>query len=192
MPNLYIIAGCNGAGKTTASYTLLPHILNCREFVNADSIAAGLSPFEPQGVAFEAGRIMLQRIRQLMNEGEDFAFETTLSTRSYVSLVKKAQEHGYTVTLVYFWLHSSEQAMERVALRVSKGGHHIPADVIKRRYDRGINNLFHLYISACDYWLVVDNSDQEPELVAEGETNLPDIIYNTDIWNIIKQQVSWP
>ncbi|QEC54270.1 zeta toxin [Anseongella ginsenosidimutans] len=192
MPNLYIIAGCNGAGKTTASYTLLPQILNCREFVNADSIAAGLSPFEPDGVAFEAGRIMLRRIRQLMNEREDFAFETTLSTRSYVSLVREAQGKGYIITLVYFWLRSFEQAMERVRIRVSKGGHHIPTDVIKRRYDRGIDNLFHLYIPACDYWLVVDNSGKEPDMVAEGETNLPEVIYNTDIWDIIKEQGRWP
>ena len=95
MPNLYIIAGCNGAGKTTASYTILPQILHCREFVNADSIAAGLSPFNPESVAFEAGRIMLQRIHQLKNEKVDFAFETTLSTRSYVSLIKTAKEDGY-------------------------------------------------------------------------------------------------
>lgn len=94
MPNLYIIAGCNGAGKTTASYTILPEILNCKEFVNADNIAAGISPFNPEGVAFEAGRIMLSRIQKLLNEGVDFAFETTLATRSYVPLVKKAPTFG--------------------------------------------------------------------------------------------------
>ncbi|MBO9566302.1 MAG: zeta toxin family protein [Niastella sp.] len=128
MPNLYIIAGCNGAGKTTASFTILPEILNCKEFVNADSIAAGLSPFNPDNVALEAGRIMLQRINQLMNEKIDFAFETTLATRSYVQLIKRAQEIGYEVTLLFFWLNSPEIAVERVAKRVSKGGHHIPGD----------------------------------------------------------------
>lgn len=103
MPSLYIIAGCNGAGKTTVSFTMLPEILKCKEFVNADAIAAGLSPFNVESVAFEAGRIMLQRIQQLMVEKEDFAFETTLSTRSYVSLIKKARTNGYKVTLLYFW-----------------------------------------------------------------------------------------
>src|ERR1700761_9296441 len=106
MPNLYIIAGCNGAGKTTASYTILPEILNCREFVNADAIAAGLSPFNPENVAIEAGRIMLTRIKALMQAGEDFAIEITLATKSYISLIKEARNLGYKVTLVYFWLSS--------------------------------------------------------------------------------------
>jgi len=140
MPNLYIIAGCNGAGKTTASYTILPEILDCREFVNADNIAAGLSPFNPESVAIEAGRIMLKRIDELLNEGADFALETTLSTRSYVPFIKKAKQAGYEVTLLYFWLDSPQTAYNRVAKRVSEGGHDIPIDVIKRRYFRGIKN----------------------------------------------------
>ncbi len=130
MPNLYIIAGCNGAGKTTASYSILPEILNCREFVNADNIAAGLSPFNPASVVFEAGRIMLTRIRKHIEEKVDFAFETTLATRSYVSLIKEAKAAGYHVTLVYFWLDSPEQAIKRVAKRVSDGGRHIPDEAI--------------------------------------------------------------
>ncbi len=120
MPNLYIIAGCNGAGKTTASFTVLPDILNCREFVNADNIAAGLSPFNVESVAISAGRIMLLRMDELMNDGVDFAFETTLSTRSYVSFIKKAQQLGYQVTLLYFWLSNPENAIQRVAKRVSQ------------------------------------------------------------------------
>lgn len=131
MPNLYIISGCNGAGKTTASYTVLPEILNCKEFVNADNIAAGLSPFNPESVAFESGRLMIQRINELLAHKVDFAFETTLSTRSYISFVKKAKEIGYEVTLLYFWLSSPEMAIERVAKRVSKGGHNIPTEVIE-------------------------------------------------------------
>src|ERR1700743_3459001 len=123
MPNLYIIAGCNGAGKTTASYTVLPEILNCKEFVNADNIAAGISPFNPESVAVEAGRLMLSRIRELMKDCVDFAFETTLATRSYVSLVRKAKEIGYKVTLLFIWLDSPATAMRRVADRVAKGGH---------------------------------------------------------------------
>lgn len=158
MPQLYIIAGCNGAGKTTASYTVLPEMLGCREFVNADEIAKGLSPFNPESVAIEAGRLMLQRMDDLLSGGEDFAFETTLATRSYVKFVERAQTKGYFVTLLYFWLPTPEQAIERVATRVSEGGHHIPSDVIRRRYANGIRNLTTLYTPICDYWIIYDNS----------------------------------
>ena len=189
MPNLYIIAGCNGAGKTTASYTVLPEMLNCQEFVNADNIAAGISPFNPTSVAVRAGRIMLSRIDELMDEGADFAFETTLSTKSYVSLIKEARALGYKITLVYFWLASPEEAMARVATRVSKGGHDIPQDVIKRRYYGGINNLFKLYQPICDYWLIVNNTNGKSEFIADGEYDFSEIIYNNDIWNNINKQV---
>jgi len=162
MPNLYIISGCNGAGKTTASFAVLPEILDCKEFVNADSIAAGLSPFNPESVAMEAGRLMLQRIDQLMSEQVDFAFETTLAARSYVQLIKSAKETGYRVTLLYFWLSSPAVAKERVARRVSMGGHNIPAGVIERRYFAGIRNLVNLYLSACDNWMVINNLGSHP------------------------------
>lgn len=130
MPNLYIIAGCNGAGKTTAAYTILSEVLNCREFVNADHIAFCLSPLNPEHAALAAGRIMLKRIRELLKRRSDFAFETTLSTLSYVSLIRTAHLNGYKVSLLYFWLSSPELAIQRVERRISKGGHHIPADVI--------------------------------------------------------------
>jgi len=188
MPNLYIIAGCNGAGKTTASFTILPEMLNCREFVNADAIAAGLSPFNPESVAIEAGRIMLTRIKALMQAGEDFAIETTLATKSYISLIKEAKNLDYKVTLVYFWLSSWQEALQRVAARVKKGGHFIPDDVVERRYQAGINNLHQLYISACDYWAIFNNTSGQPQLIASGELNSPITIYNTDIWNIINKQ----
>ena len=158
MPKLYIIAGCNGAGKTTASYTVLPEMLGCREFVNADEIAKGLSPFNPESVAIEAGRLMLQRMDDLLSEGEDFAFETTLATRSYVKFVEWTQAKGYFVTLLYFRLPTPEQAIERVATRVSEGGHNIPSDVIRRRYANGIRNLTTLYTPIGDYWTIYDNS----------------------------------
>lgn len=187
MPNLYIISGCNGAGKTTASYTILPEILNCKEFVNADNIAAGISPFNPEGVAFEAGRIMLSRIQELLNEGADFAFETTLATRSYVRLVKKAQEVGYKVSLLYFWLSSPTIAIERVAKRVSKGGHDIPLDVIERRYYRGIKNLHQLYMPVCNEWTLVDNMDLAPDVIAKSDS-FGETVFNTDIWDRIIQQ----
>src|SRR5882762_3342627 len=137
MPNLYVIAGCNGAGKTTTSYTVLPEILNCKEFVNADEIARGLSPFQPETVSFQAGRIMLNRIKELLKFKNDFGFETTLATRSYVSLINDARQQGYTIVLLYFWLESIELAKARVKERVAKGGHNIPATVIERRYKRG-------------------------------------------------------
>jgi predicted ABC-type ATPase len=168
VPNLYIIAGCNGAGKTTASFTVLPEILNCNEFVNADGIAAGLSPFNPESVAMDAGRLMLQRIDQLKSKQVDFAFETTLAARSYVPFIKASREMDYRVTLLYFWLSSPVVAKERVAKRVSMGGHNIPADVIVRRYFAGIRNLINLYVPLCDNWLVINNLGGSPELIAAG------------------------
>ncbi len=168
--NLYIIAGCNGAGKTTASFTVLPEMLKCREFVNADEIAAGLSPFNPEGVAIQAGRLMIERIIHLLKEGETFAFETTLATRSYVKLIQQAKRRGYFVTLLFFSLSTPEQAIRRVAKRVSLGGHNIPTDVILRRYDAGLHNLFRLYMPICDYWALYDNSDCPAVKIAYGET----------------------
>jgi len=188
MPNLYIVAGCNGAGKTTASYTVLPELFDCQEFVNADNIAAGISPFNPESVAVAAGRIMLQRIDELMNVGVDFAIETTLSTKSYVSLIKEAKSKDYEVTLLYFWLNSPQTAVKRVAKRVSQGGHHIPDDVIFRRYYRGINNLLHLYIPICDYWIVNNNMGVDPEIVSKGSKTMGEMILNNDIWETIKKQ----
>ncbi|MEG1621915.1 MAG: zeta toxin family protein [Alistipes sp.] len=161
MPKLYIIAGCNGAGKTTASYTVLPEMLDCREFVNADEIAKGLSPFNPESVAIEAGRLMLHRMDDLLAEGANFAFETTLAARSYARFVERAHERGYFVTLLYFWLPTFEQAIERVATRVSEGGHNIPTDVIRRRYANGIKNLTTLYTPICDYWVIYNNSSAD-------------------------------
>ena len=182
VPDLYIISGCNGSGKTTASYTILPEILNCMEFVNADNIAYGLSPFNPESAALESGRIMLKRIRELMVARVDFAFETTLSTRSYVSLVKQAQQAGYRVSLLYFWLGSPELAIARVAKRVSNGGHHIPADVIRRRYYRGIYNLYKLYMPVCDKWTLIANMDLSPQVIAKYDST-GKMIFNKNTWD---------
>lgn len=164
--HLYIIAGCNGAGKTTASYTILPEIIKCREFVNADEIARGLSPFQPEKVAFEAGRIMIDRINELLKENESFAFETTLSTRSYKNKILSARKQGYTITLLFFWLNNVELAKERVKIRVQEGGHNIPEKVIERRYLKGIYNLFDLYLPVIDGALIFDNSYGKHELIA--------------------------
>lgn len=187
MPNIYIISGCNGAGKTTASFTVLPEMLNCDEFVNADEIARGLSPLNPDKAAIEAGRIMLTKIDKLIKSRSDFAFETTLTTKSYVKLISKAKVHGYEVTLLYFWLDSVELAKERVKTRVLEGGHNIPEPVIERRYFAGISNLFRLYISICDYWMIFNNSKPPSELIAEGYLDSEIEIKNKLIFETIKQ-----
>src|SRR5271155_1333387 len=132
MPHLYIIAGPNGAGKTTAAMTLLPEYLHVREFVNADEIARGLSPFNAEGVAMQAGRIMLERMKALVDAGEDFTFETTLASRSFAPFIRNARAHGYKTHLVFLWIADAAVSVDRVALRVSRGGHHIPEDVIRR------------------------------------------------------------
>ena len=165
--NLYIIAGRNGAGKTTASFTILPEILNCKEFVNADEIAKGLSPFQPEKVSFEAGRIMLKRIDELFLENENFAFETTLATKTYKEKVLNAKKEGYFVTLLFFWLKNTELAKERVKTRVLEGGHNIPEDIIERRYLNGIINLFDIYLPIVDQVLIFDNSEGKHKLIAE-------------------------
>ena len=164
--NIYIIAGCNGAGKTTASFTILPEIIRCKEFVNADEIAKGLSPFQPEKVAIEAGRLMLNRINELIYTNKTFAFETTLSTKSYKNKLVEAQKKGYTVTLIFFWLQSAELAKERVKVRVSEGGHNIEPDIIERRYLKGIKNLFDIYLLIADGALIFDSSEGIPRLLA--------------------------
>ena len=187
--HLYIIGGPNGAGKTTASYSVLPKILHCKEFVNADEIARGLSPFNPESVAIEAGRLMLSRIKDLLSKNESFSIETTLATRSYFRLIEKAHQQGYEVTLLYFWLKSPEQAMERVAERVSKGGHNIPQDIIVRRYYEGIDNLFKIYMPIVDTWILVNNSETPRSIVASGGNNQERIIRNSVLFNQIEEYV---
>lgn len=190
--NLYIIAGCNGAGKTTASFTVLPEMLKCHEFVNADEIAAGLSPFNPEGVALQAGRLMIDRIINLLKEGETFAFETTLATRSYVKLIQQAKRRGYFVTLVFFSLSTAEQAVRRVAKRVSLGGHHIPTDVIFRRYTAGLQNLFQLYMPVVDYWVLYDNSNCPAVKLASGGIDGKLTIDEPKRFEELKQMYSTP
>ena len=186
---LYIISGPNGAGKTTASYSVLPKILQCREFVNADEIARGLSPFNPESVAIEAGRLMLSRIKELLFRNESFSIETTLATRSYFRLIDKAHQQGYKVTLLYFWLKSPEQAMERVAERVSKGGHNIPQDIIIRRYYEGINNLFKIYMPIVDTWVLVNNSETPRGIIATGGKDQVLLIRNSVLFKKLEEYV---
>lgn len=182
-PTIYIIAGCNGAGKTTASYNVLPEVLQCREFVNADEIARGLSPFNPESMAILAGKLMLKRIDQLIEQGKTFAIETTLATRGYQNLVLRAKNLGYKVNLLFFWLKSPDVAKKRVAKRVSEGGHNIPSDVIERRYWRGLKNLFEIYIPIVDFWSLYDNNDSTKAIADKGT------IFDTDLYNIVCRSV---
>ena len=180
---LYIISGCNGAGKTTASYTVLPEILDCREYVNADEIAKGLSPFNPESVAIEAGRLMLERVDYLMTAGVSFSIETTLATKSYVNLVRRAHKQGYNVKLLFFWLESPEMAKLRVAERVAKGGHNIPEDVIERRYYAGIRNLFNLFMNEVDYWAIFMNTKKPMTSIAVGGMAFEKHIIEVELYN---------
>ena len=183
---LYIIAGCNGAGKTTASFTILPEVLDCKEFINADEIAKGLSPFQPESVAMQAGRIMLARMDELLQKGVTFAFETTLATKSYKQKIEWAQANGYEVTLLFFWLCNVAMAKERVAQRVAEGGHNIPLETIERRYYNGIANLFAIYIDMVDICYIFDNSEGERTPIAKKYKGEKEIIYNTDLYNQMK------
>jgi len=185
MANLYIISGCNGAGKTTASYTVIPDLLHCREFVNADEIAKGISPFQPETVAIEAGRIMLKRIGDLLRLKFTFAFETTLASKSYVNLIHEAHLKGYEVTLVYFWLNAPELALERIKNRVESGGHNVAEETVIRRYYSGLANLSKLYLPICDDWMIIDNSEPPFKLVAEGSKNKFAEIYDREVYNKI-------
>ena len=175
MPRLYILSGCNGAGKTTASYALLPEMLDCRQFVNSDEFAKSLSPFDPSSASISASRYMVMRINYLLNKREDFSIETTLATRSLVGIIKQAKEMGYTVTILYLWLNSPEMAIERVHNRVARGGHNIPDNVVRRRYVMGLQYLFKAYMPLCDRWVLADNSQSPFTVIAEGSRILTQV-----------------
>ncbi|WP_372950066.1 zeta toxin family protein [Mariniphaga sp.] len=190
MPNLYIIAGCNGAGKTTASFTVLPEMLHCDIFINADEIARGLSPFKPELSSIEAGRLMLKKINEYIPLQKDFAFETTLSSRTFRNTILKSRKSGYETTLLFFWLNSVELAYERVENRVLEGGHHVPKHIIARRYYAGIKNLFDIYIPVSDYWMIFDNSQKmSSELIAEGTITESKIVKNIAKFDRLKSLV---
>ena len=185
MHTLYIIAGCNGAGKTTASKFLLPEVFNTNIFINADIIAAEINPAHPELVAMKAGRMMLEQIQQWLGAKQTFAIETTLASRIYLNLVKQAQLLGYEVRLLFYYLPSWEMAIERVRLRVSKGGHHIPPDVIERRYILGIKYFFE-YIKVVDRWHIYENHQTPPVKIAEGQRDKFENIINFDLWEKLK------
>ena len=185
MARMYIIAGCNGAGKTTATYTMLPDMLNVDEYVNADEIAERLCPENPAKEALRASRLMMERVKELIDKNEDFGIETTLAARSFVKTIVEAQRKGYMVIVVFFWLRSPELAIKRVAMRVAAGGHDIERETIVRRYVQGLENLRNIYIPVCNYWLIIDNSDSKRLKVAEGGLSYPIRIYNEKTYNKI-------
>ncbi len=184
MKKLYLLAGCNGAGKTTVSYTILPKILDCEEFVNADEIAKGLSPFHPELAAIQAGKLMLDKINRLISKGQNFALETTLATKSYRNVVSKAKENGYHIVLLFFWLKTPDLAVKRVATRVKEGGHNIPEEIIRRRYENGLKNFFGIFESIVDEWTFIDNSRKSYEIIAE-KNSIGKLLINSNKWNKI-------
>jgi len=188
MHRMYVISGCNGSGKTTASYTLLPELLECREFVNSDEFAKSLSPFDPSAASITASRYMLMKIKHLMSRGEDFCVETTLATRSLVGIISDARKRGYSITVIYFWLNSPEIAIRRVHDRVRAGGHNIPDDVVRRRYAMGLQYLFETYMPICDKWVLADNSTAPFSVVAEGNGKIT-FIKDNEKYRIITESL---
>ncbi|MBO7544306.1 MAG: zeta toxin family protein [Bacteroidales bacterium] len=171
MPQMYILAGCNGSGKTTASYNSLPGIFDCSEFVNSDEFAKSLAPFNPESVPVQASRYMLLKSKYLFERRADFSIETTLATRSLIKMVRAAKAQGYFVTVFYMWLSSPEIAIARIKARVDAGGHYIPEETVKRRYYVGLKYFFNVYVPECDRWILADNSDPPFKIVAEGTKN---------------------
>jgi predicted ABC-type ATPase len=187
MKDVVVIGGPNGAGKTTAAPQLLPMSFSIREFVNADEIARGLSPFNPQGSAVAAGRVMLDRIRALVEAGESFAFETTCAGRGYARLLRACRHAGYRSMLIFLWLPSVNDALTRVARRVKDGGHGIPDDVVRRRYAAGLRNMHHVYLPLVDFALIYDNSDDGRGLIAAREPGARLTIHDETRWHAIEE-----
>ncbi len=172
-PNVYIIAGPNGAGKTTFAREFLPYYAECRNFINADLIAQGVSPFSPETAAVRAGRLMLEEIDHLAQRGADFGFETTLSGRAHLNLIRYLKQRRYGINIFYLWLPSVEVALSRVRERVSGGGHNVAEHVVRRRFDRSIHNFLVLYRTLADSWTLFNNSNKRPSIIAfEKESTL--------------------
>lgn len=188
-PLVIVIAGPNGAGKSTTAPSLLRDTLQVSEFVNADTIAGGLSAFRPDSVAFTAGRAMLERIRQLAKAQADFAFETTLASRSFAPWLARLKRSDYHVHVLFLWLESADLALNRVAARVRLGGHDVPEGTVRRRYTRGLRNLFGLYLPLADSWQLFDNSRAgRPQLVASASRDRGEQVTNLPLWQRITEE----
>lgn len=184
--NVYIIAGPNGSGKTTFAREFLPDYVKCQNFINADLIAQGLAPFEPRSAAMKAGRLVLQQISEYANRGVDFAFETTLSGKLYVNLFRTLKERGYDLHIFFLWIPSPELAIGRIKDRVAEGGHDVPTEDVKRRFTRGIYNFFKLYQPLLNSWMLFDNSESKPVLIAKNKSGHTEIIHKELFWLIRK------
>jgi predicted ABC-type ATPase len=184
-PNLYVIAGPNGSGKTTFVKTFLPFYAHCLNFVNADLIASGLAPFSPEVAAIKAGKLMLEEIERYRKQQADFAFETTLAGKTYAKLMNEMKLSGYKIHLYFLWLRNPKIALARIAERVSMGGHDVPPQTVLRRFDRGLYNLFHLYRPLLDSWVLFDNSGQEPHMVA-NEINGTITLVDDTLFEVIR------
>jgi len=188
-PNCYIIAGSNGAGKTTFAMEFLPHYADCPNFINSDLIAAGLSPFDPNAAMRRAGRLVLQRIRESMQNRTDFAFETTLSGRTYATLINELRAVGYRVHMFYLWIPNPELALMRIRDRVTKGGHNVPARDVRRRYPRTLANLFHLYRPLLNTLHFFDNSRAQLHVIfkdEDGRTTVFDASAYTELLSAVR------
>ena len=174
--NVYIIAGPNGSGKTTFAKMFLPSYVKCPNFVNADLIAQGLAPFDPGRVAIKAGKLVLQQIEEYAGQGVDFAFETTLSGKSYANLFSELKAKGYALHLFFLWIPNPELAIARIKDRVEEGGHSVPDQDVRRRFVRSLNNFFQLYEPMVDSWILFDNSKEKPVSVAESKSGQRQII----------------
>lgn len=174
--NVYIIAGPNGSGKTTFAKLFLPDYVKCPNFVNADLIAQGLAPFEPRSAAIKAGKLVLREIHEYARRGLDFAFETTLSGKSYANLLSELKSKGYALHLFFLWIPSPELAIARIKDRVAEGGHYVPPEDVRRRFVRGLRNFFKMYESVLDSWVLIDNSRSKPILIAKRRNGDREVI----------------